>query len=162
LEFSIGFAFDSPNNMAFDGWLLESKYIFRDLEEDGSAYGMVGGIFFHDGSQELYVYAPYSAAIFPDKVVLHLNVGISAENHDDWSYALISGIGSEISLTDRFTLLGEVVTGNFDTILVHGGVKIGVIPDLLELDVTWGRGLSTGNRYPGLNIGFSLTPDRLW
>lgn len=148
--------------MAFDGWLLESKYIFRDLEEDGSAYGMVGGIFFHDGSQELYVYAPYSAAIFPDKVVLHLNVGISAENHDDWSYALISGIGSEISLTDRFTLLGEVVTGNFDTILVHGGVKIGVIPDLLELDVTWGRGLSTGNRYPGLNIGFSLTPDRLW
>lgn len=59
-------------------------------------------------------------------------------------------------------ILSEIFTSNLETPSFQAGLRFSVIPDRVEVDITYGEGFRRGVGYPGFNIGIAVTPDRLW
>lgn len=56
----------------------------------------------------------------------------------------------DIQLSERFVLLGEIAALNFDNFFYQGGFRMTLIPDLLEMDFTYGEGFRSMETAPGL------------
>ena len=164
LELGTGFGFDSRDTFDASNWFMEAKYVYGDLGEQGWAIGAVTGLLYDfDGNlDEVFAYIPYSHMILNDSSVLHFNVGFDALNEDDWEYEILTGIRGDFGITDRFGLLAEVAATNFGDAFYQGGIRVSIVPDLLEMDITYGEGIRRMETAPGFNIGIAFTPDSLW
>ncbi len=164
LEIGTGIGFDTREGLEPTNWIFEGKYAAVDLEERDWGVGAVAGLLYDfDGEfEELFAYIPYSRMILNESSVLHINIGFEAVQEIDWEYEIITGIRGDFGLTDRFTLLGEVAAANFADAFYQGGIRISLIPDLLEMDITYGEGFRRQETAPGFNVGIAFTPDRLW
>lgn len=164
LELGTGIGVDSRDGFDPANWILEAKYAPGDFEETGSAIGIASGFLFSfEGKlEEFYAYLPYSQTIFNNSSVLHINAGFEAVQEEEWEYELITGIRGDFGLTNRLAILGEVAATNFADAFYQGGIRITLLPDLLEMDITYGEGFRRQETAPGFNIGISFTPDTLW
>lgn len=164
LELTAGLAFTTANDFEFAGFFTELKAVNRDVEAFGNAFGLIASFGFDDAGNfgEFMSYVPYSQMILNNSSILHLNAGfILADDGTDWEFTPIFGIRGDFGIHERLTLLGEIFAEETD-FGIHGGVKIGLIPGLLEMDVTYGRGFESGFDFPGFNVGIAFTPDSLW
>ncbi len=164
LEMGTSIGFDSREGFDPINWIFEGKYVPLDLEERGWAIGGVAGLLYDLGGdiEEIFAYIPYTQMIFNDSSVLHINAGFEAVQEDDWGYELITGIRGDFGITERFAILSEVAAANFGDVFYQGGLRISLIPDLLEMDITYGEGFRRMETAPGFNIGMAFTPDSLW
>lgn len=165
LELVFALGFDSANNFSLENYTFESKAVNRDFEEYGSAIGLVGGAVIASGgdAEEFFIYAPYSRMIFGESSVLHINLGWAAINEgDSYEHEVIYGIRGDFGVHDRVAILAEVFTGNLETPSFHGGLRFSLIPDLLEMDITYGQGFASNMPEPGFNVGIAFTPSRIW
>jgi len=164
LEIGTGIGVDSRDGFDPSTWILEAKFVPGDLEATGSAVGIAAGALYNfDGEfEEYFAYIPYSHMILNDSSVLHFNVGFDAVRDEEWEYELITGLRGDFGLTDRFALLGEIAAVNFGDAFYQGGIRISLIPDLLEMDITYGEGFRRQETTPGFNVGIAFTPDTLW
>lgn len=164
LEIGTGIGVDSRDGFDPSNWILEAKFVPGDLEATGSAVGLAAGALYNfDGEfEEYFAYIPYSRMILDDSSVLHFNVGFEAIQDEEWEYELITGLRGDFGITDRFALLGEVAAANFNDAFYQGGIRISLVPDLLEMDITYGEGFRRQETAPGFNIGIAFTPDTLW
>ncbi|MBP3191894.1 hypothetical protein [Natronogracilivirga saccharolytica] len=164
LELTAGMIFDSSDGLEPDNWFIEFKAVPGDVEVDGWAYGLVlAPVFNFDGDlDEFFSYVLFSKMILDGSSVLHLNLGMEGFNEHDREYAFTSGIRGDFGIRDRVMILSEIFTSNFETPSFQTGLRLAVIPDLIEMDVTYGEGFRKGMSYPGFNIGIAITPDRMW
>lgn len=163
LEIAPGIIFDSSDDFEAANWLLEAKAVPGDLEEDGWAYGLVAApVLNFDGDlEEFFTYVPVSLMVLNDSSVLHFNVGVEGFDVDGWEYEFTTGVRGDFGIFDRVALLTEVFTGNFETPAFQAGLRFEVVPELVEMDVTYGEGFDSGD-FPGFNIGIAITPDSMW
>ncbi len=164
LEITAGLIFDSSAGFETDNWFVEFKAVPGDLDEAGWAYGLVfAPVFDFDGDfREFYSYVPVSINFLNDTSVLHLNLGAEGSDADGWEYGFTSGIRGDFGITDRVMILSEIFTSNLGTPSFQAGLRFTLLPDLVELDITYGENFRRGMSYPGFNIGVAFTPDRLW
>ena len=172
LEIGSGIGFDSREGLDPANWIFEVKFVPGDLETRGQAIGVAAGLLYDlDGNfEELFVMIPYSRMILGYTSQLHLNLGFEAvyENsgpegaEKEWQYEVIKGIRGDFGISDRFTILSEVAAANFDNYFFQGGLRISLLPGLLEMDITYGEGFRRMETAPGFNVGITFTPDRLW
>lgn len=157
-------------NTADDGKLsrifTELKYVPTDLEFDGYSYGWVGAIAFDtDGKIDwVYSYIPFTKQILDGRSFVHFNVGLDGQDNasGEWEYGFTTGIRGDFGLNNRITILTEIFTTDFETPSFQAGVRFSLVPDLLDLDVTYGQGLQKGVDFPGLNVGIAFRPNRVW
>ncbi len=164
LEIGAGLGVDTRDGFDPSNWILEAKFVLRDFEEAGSAIGLVSGILhnLNGDLEEFFAYIPYSRMILDESLALHFNVGFDALRQEEWQYELITGIRGDFGISGRFTLLGEVAAANFGNAFYQGGIRITLLPDLLEMDITYGEGFRRQETAPGFNVGIAFTPDTLW
>ena len=164
LELGTGFGFDSRDGFDPANWVLEAKFVATDLEEKGWSMGGVAGLLYdlNGDLEEVFAYIPYSQMIFNNSSILHINAGFEAVQEEEWEYEMITGIRGDFGITDRFALLGEVAAANFSDAFYQGGGRISLVPDLLEMDITYGEGFRRQETAPGFNVGIAITPDSLW
>jgi hypothetical protein len=164
LEIGTGIGVDSRDGFDPSNWILEAKFVHGDFEETGSAIGVVSGLLFDfEGElEEFFAYVPYSRLILDQSSVLHFNLGFDAIHEEQWEFELIKGIRGDFGITSRFALLGEVAAVNFGDAFYQAGIRITLVPDLLEMDITYGEGFRRQETAPGFNIGIAFTPDTLW
>lgn len=164
LEIGTGLGFDSREGFDPTNWILEAKFVATDLEERGWSIGGVAGLLYDLSGdlEEVFAYIPYSQMIFNGSSVLHINAGFQAVQQMEWEYEFITGLRGDFEISDRFTLLGEVAAANFGDAFYQGGLRISLVPDLLEMDITYGEGFRRQETAPGFNIGIAFTPDSLW
>jgi hypothetical protein len=55
-----------------------------------------------------------------------------------------------------------VFTTDFETPSFQAGVRFDLVPDLLNIDVTYGESFKSDISYPGLNVGIAFKPNRVW
>ncbi|CAN5492329.1 hypothetical protein BH23BAC3_BH23BAC3_15930 [soil metagenome] len=164
LELGTGIGVDSREGFNPSNWIMEVKFVPGGLEGDGSAVGFAAGALYNfDGEfEEYFAFIPYSRMILDDSSVLHFNVGFKAVWEEEWQYELITGLRGDFGITDRFALLGEVAAANFDDAFYQGRIRFSLVPDLLEMDITYGEGFRRQETAPGFNIGIAFTPDQIW
>jgi len=166
-ELGVGLVFDTRNQMAFDGMMLETKFINADYEEKGQSVGLVAGTILNNQfrSEEFYAYIPYSRLILRGSSVMHVNAGVSshAGNNEEniMETHFIYGIRGDFGVHERLDILAGIFAENLEPGF-YAGFRYHLLPDLLEIIVTYGSGFMPGERFPGLSLQLSIIPDQLW
>ncbi len=94
--------------------------------------------------------------------ILHLNLGIVSNKKDTWEHEIIYGLRADIQLIDEIYILSELFAINFELPGFQFGLRTILIDELLEADITWGKGFEKGITEPGFNVGIAYTPARIW
>ncbi len=153
--------------------VAELKGVLLEDEQGRWALGIVAGgatPFGEPGEPtEGWIYLPLTLAslpALPDGSELHLNAGWGYEREDHETHAHIHrgatwGVRLDLPLADRLSLLGEVHGFSDDPVALQGGVRISLLPDLLEMDLSYGRpfdGASAREDRTGFQVGMAWTP----
>ena len=139
------------------------KTVFRKLEPNGWAYGLVVGHLRQPDDPRsfganLYGYVPVSFSLADDRVVVHVNAG-AARPPERSSHRPTWGVGTEIKLTEKAFLLSEVFSQTGGRPLFQAGVRYWIVPERLQVDATYGDRLGSSRGERWFSIGMRvLTP----
>ena len=151
-----------------DDYVFQAKTLFRPLETNGWGIGAAAGVIQHPkvnpgpnllGNQ--YAYVPLSLSLADDLLIIHANAGwlhdrATRKHQATW------GLGAELNLNTRWTLIGESFGNSVDTPFWQTGVRYSLIPGLLQLDATAGRQYGSANENRWLSFGVRCTPAKLF
>ena len=123
--------------------VVQGKMLLVPLETNGAGFAFTLGAAQVSPSQSSSVVSPYlngiaSFSFFDDRVVLHANAGAVRDNQlhvtrGTW------GIGAEILLVaPRFYAIVESYGQRLEKPTLHGGVRIWIVPNRLQVDSTIG------------------------
>lgn len=150
-----------------DDYVLQAKTLFKPLSTDGWGAGLAVGTIRHPqinpGPNLLgntYVYVPLSMSFAADQLVVHFNAGWLRDKATQSSQATW-GIGSELNLNPRWTLIAETF-GNTAHTFWQAGARHSVIPGLFQLDATVGRENGGNRDARWISFGLRFTPDKLF
>lgn len=161
-----GIIFNTGDDGSISQLFGELKYVPTDLDFDGYSYGWTGAIFFDTEGRvdRVYTYIPFTKYILDRTSQVHLNIGLDGKDNiaGDFEYGFTTGLRADFGLTDRFIILSEVFTTDFETPSFQAGIRFDVVPDVFNIDVTYGESFKSEIDYPGLNIGIAFKPTRVW
>lgn len=176
LELTAGIGFVAEDGSRAAEYVLQGKYLLRELTPDGWGAALVAGLGDNPLSQVgggvagIFAYVPLSVSLGSDRLVLHGNLGWHLEreahahgdhHHDEAHHALTWAARADLRLPtagERFTLIGELFGENRTRPEYQLGVRSTLIPDRLLLDVSWGGHTAPGAPGAGWAIGLAWTP----
>ncbi|MFZ6801680.1 autotransporter outer membrane beta-barrel domain-containing protein [Undibacterium sp. Di24W] len=160
LELAMGGARLVSNQMrSVNRFQMQGKTLFKTMDSNGWGAGLVFGNQF-DPSQgmvgDLYIRAPVSFSFREDQVIVHTNLGWS-HNKNTKSDAATWGVGTEISLNSRTALTAEIYGQTQVKPSFQLGIRHTLIPDQLQLSVSYGDRLSSrqADRFTSVGLVFS-------
>ena len=123
--------------------VLQGKTLFRTLQPNSWAWGLVGGAVSHpDHSRTLlgdvYAYVPVTFSFRDDAALLHLNLGWT-RNRLAQRQAITWGIGGEIEMTSHTWLIAESYGEHQGRPYYQLGLRHWVVPNRGQLDATYGN-----------------------
>ncbi len=125
-------------------FVLQGKTLLRPLTTNGYGVGFAAGMYLHSdpGPDEgrlsnAYFYVPLSVSWLDDRLVTHINAG-AQENRDIRNHALTYGFGAEVKLAERIFLIAETFGDNHVRHSYHGGLRIWLKPNRVQIDATVG------------------------
>lgn len=173
LDIGPGLLFDSSSSkFEASSWFLEFKTVAGNLNENGYAYGLVFSpiINFEREIEEFYAYVPYTQKILNNSSLIHFNIGVEGLHrylgyvgiNSRWEWVITTGIRGDFKVSDTVTILSELFASGWEPPSFQAGFRYALIPSLLNMEITYGKGLQQGVDYPGFNFGLAFTPSRLW
>jgi hypothetical protein len=123
---------------------LQGKYLLTPVRDDGYIVSLVMGAVRQKEGEErepswgYFTKVPVSFVFGDGDVLLHTNWGVR-RHQGDKTTRLTWGIGNETRLNARFTLLGEVFGEDKGKPLFQAGLRTTLIPEKVELDLTYGN-----------------------
>ena len=140
LSFGGALYFGDGHTQFSDVW-LSGKTLFRTLESSSWSVGLVIGNVHHPNHGggmhlgDVFAYVPSSVSFAEGRVMLHGNLGlIRADEHrgirPTW------GLGTESHVSRRFGTIAEFYGDTFDAISFQAGLRLRIVPDVLECDAT--------------------------
>ncbi len=154
---------DSTND-----YVLQLKTLARPLRTNDWGIGFAIGTIRHPqvnpGPNLLgntYAYIPFSASFADDLLVVHANVGWLRDKATN-SQQMTWGLGSEINLNPRWTLVAESFGSDNGNAWWQTGARYHLKPGLWQLDSTVGRQYGGTSDTQWLSFGLRFTPDSLF
>lgn len=148
--------------------VLQGKTLLRQLEPNGWGWGLAFGTVRHPGAQpgpnhlgNRYAYVPLSVSMLDDKVVVHTNLGWTRERQTQRNLTTW-GAGVEYWVHPRLMLIAETFGDDRQKPFVHSGLRVTIIPGLLQIDATRGSQPHGHGRTSWTSFGLRYTPDRLF
>jgi hypothetical protein len=134
--------------------LLQGKTLFKTLDPNGWAWGLVAGAASHpDISKKMlgdvYAYVPVTFSFRDDTVLLHANLGWMKDKLAN-SSATTWGIGGEVEVTPTTWLIGESYGDDQGRPYYQLGLRYWVVHNRVQIDATY------GNRSIGGESWFSI------
>jgi len=168
LEVSWGNAWQRDGRGLFlSGSQLQAKTLFQKLDPNGYGMGLLVGAGKQiDSDDEVrqrswnYFAKLLTTFSFRDNdVLLHTNLGFNRIGKDKTTQ-LTWGIGNETVLTEKLTFIAEVFGANKGKPSYHGGIRTILIPEYVEMDLTYGNtfGVETKDRFVVLGLRF-ISPE---
>ena len=145
---------------------FQGKTVLRELSSDVTAIGMLAGaeritegMTDSDSARQAdwnyYAKLLTTTSFRDDDILLHTNLGVSQskENH---TTSLTWGVGNETRLFGKSTFIAEVFGENKGRPSYQAGVRHTLIPEQLELDLTYGNrfGRDTQEAFVVLGLRF--------
>lgn len=153
---------------ATNDYVFQAKTLFRPLEVNGWGWGLAAGTIRHPeitpGPNMLgnsFAYIPISVSLNDDKLIVHANLGWlkdKASGLDSTSW----GVGGEFKLHPKLLGIAETYGDNRGMSYGQVGVRYSVIPDLFQVDASFGQQLSGPGESHWLSFGLRYTPDQLF
>ena len=145
---------------------FQGKTVFRELSSDATAIGMLAGAErVTEGMTEsdsvrqtdwnYYAKLLTTTSFRDNDILLHTNLGVT-QSKQDHTTSLTWGVGNESRLFGQATLIAEVFGENKGRASYQAGLRYALIPEQLELDLTYGNrfGRETAESYFVLGLRF--------
>lgn len=156
-------------------YLLQGKFAPLQMAPNRNGVALIAGMARHPHSEavpggftDLFAHLALSTMLAGDAVVLHLNLGWHYDQEDDGIGSVPSdphphhsGFGSvklNVALSERLTAIGEVYV---DHPIMPGyqlGLRAQLIPDRVQLDLSYGGHAGRRDWGHGLTLGLLVTP----
>lgn len=179
LEVTAGAGFqDQGDGHRTTKYAVEAKTLFRPLETNSWGAGLVVGVGPNPSAVpgerrfgDIYAFIPASLSLFDDGLIVHGNVGWEWERdghahngtvHEADSHHLTWGFRSDLGLTDRFTLVGEVAGEDRLLPEFQVGVRIHFPVAGVEVDASWGGHMQDDLRGAGVTVGVVFVSGRVF
>lgn len=162
-ELAVGTAVTRQNGRGETSDLLvQGKTLFRTLEPNGWAWGLVGGTASHpDVSRKMlgdvYAYVPATFSFRDDRVLVHTNLGWIQDRLAK-RHAMTWGVGSEIETTPNTWLIAESYGENQGRPFYQLGLRHWLVYNRVQLDATYGNRSNGGENW--FSIGLRLLTPR--
>ena len=146
--------------------VTEAKYMFRAPANNRAGFGLVAGTLIAPFG-EFYSYIPVTIPLLDERVVLHGNLGFMLERHDEQhgdhthtrdDHLFTWGARADIATFGPISFLGELFGENSDRPDFQVGLRLEILPGLLEMDFTYGNNFSRDSSGPGFTAGLAWTP----
>lgn len=147
---------------------IQAKTLFRALKTNDWGIGMALGKISHSDLNpgpnqygNTYGYIPASLSLWDDDLILHANIGVlhdkeSKRNNMTW------GLGSEIKLKPNLLGVAEIYGDNRSNPYIQLGFRYSVIPNLFQVDSTYGQQIDGDSDLKWISFGLRYTPDKLF
>lgn len=138
-------------------YVLQGKTLMRPLEADNWGVGLAFGTVHpdHGRADSYYAYVPLSVSMGGDSFIVHVNLGWRSDRAQDTNRTTW-GVGTEYALASRVTIFAEIFGDDVTKPTAHTGFSFGLIPDRINLDMTYGRNTESENDRNFYSVGFSL------
>jgi hypothetical protein len=177
LEITAGVGFLPENGTHDTEYVLQGKYLLRQLTTGDIGVGVVAGLGFGPLSQVVgngvagvFAYVPVGLSLVADRLILHANLGwhFDRNDHDDHAHeqaerhhALAWAARADVLLPvpgERVTLIGELFGQNRVRPEYQVGLRTTIIPDRLDFDLSWGGHTAAALPGAGWAAGVAWTP----
>jgi hypothetical protein len=128
--------FDSTPTGDLRTTVLQAKTLLKPLTANGSGFALTLGMLANTANSP-YFNAIGSFSLANDRVVLHANLGGIRDNVAHLSRGTW-GIGAEIQIAPRWYGILESYGQRGEQPTLHGGLRIWLVPDRLQVDTTLG------------------------
>jgi hypothetical protein len=165
LELQLGFAREQPEDAPrHDDYVLQAKTLLKPLEENGWGIGLVGSAArFGGGEERTWGYSALvavSRSFDDNRARLHGNAGAVYIQRTRGLSGLWA-VAGELDVTERVTLVGEVLGVAGEGRLAQVGGRLWIVRDRVSLDGTVGRTDFSGRTESFFTLGIYLaTPVR--
>lgn len=176
LELTAGIGFLEHGDGRDTEYVVQGKYLLRELTPGGFGTGLVAGVGLDPlaqvmgGLRGVFAYVPVSVSLGADRVVLHANLGwhwerdehehdgvVHAEAHHVLTWAARGDLLLRVA-GERFTVIGEVFGEDRLLPEYQVGLRTELVPDRLLVDVSWGGHSQDDLRGAGWTAGLAWTP----
>ena len=165
LELQLGFAREQPEDAPrHDDYVLQAKTLLKPLEENGWGIGLVGSAARFGGGDERT--SAYSAVLAVTRSLAEGRVRLSGNAGAVYTQRTrgLSGlwaVAGEFDVTERVTLVGEVLGVAGEGRLAQVGARLWIVPDRVQIDGSVGRSDFSGRTESFFTLGIYLaTPVR--
>lgn len=175
LEISAGIGFvDEGGDTRDVEYVVQGKYIVRELQPNDVAFGLVAGFGLDPLAQvtgerlhSFFAYVPATVSLFDDRAFLHGNIGSAYHEdghghgpvHDNGGHHAITwGLRTDFWLHSRIALLAELFGEDRFYPEFQLGGRFVVIPDRVELDLSLAGKTESGFSGAGWAFGVAWTP----
>lgn len=167
VEFTGGVGFvegaDGDRETEFVG---QAKIALRELAPGGVGLSVVVGGGMGPGPQllpddfsDLFAYAAATLSVAEDRIHIHPNLGwLWASEEEDDRHALTWGLRADLQTLPRAALIGELFGENSDPPGWQAGIRLILLPDRLEVDLSYGDSFERDERGVGFQAGFAWSP----
>ncbi len=165
LELQVGYAREQPDGApGHNDYLLQAKTLLKPLEANGWGIGLsASAVRFGSDVERTSGYTALlivSRSLADDRVRLHGNAGALYTQRTRRTSGLW-GLAGEFDVTERVTVLGEVVGVSGEGRLAQVGGRVWLVPERVSLDGTVGRSDFSGSTETIFTFGIYLaTPVR--
>lgn len=149
-------------------YVFQFKTLFKPLTPNGWGIGLAAGRVLHPerraGPNQLgntYAYLPISVGVNNDQVIVHTNLGwlkdaASSKGFMTW------GTGAEIQTgLPRLHVIAETFGDDQNRPYWQSGLRWALIPNLVQLDATFGQQAGGSSSSQWMSFGLRWTPERL-
>lgn len=169
LEITAGIGqFRSGDGQGSQDQVLQAKTLFRPLQPNGWAWGLAVGRIAHPslrpGPSNLgntYLYLPLTVSTRDDRLVFHANLGWARDRQTHQDRATWGG-GVEYWASGKLMLIAEAFGDDRQKPFLQSGVRLTVLPGLLQIDATRGTQPGSQGRNTWTSLGIRYTPDKLF
>ena len=160
LEFQVGYAREQPDEApGHNDYLLQAKTLLKPLEANGWGFGLsASAVRAGGGDDRTWGYTALfiaSRSLADDRVRLHGNAGALYTQRTRRTSGLW-GLAGEFDVTERVTVLGEVVGVSGEGRLAQVGGRVWLVPERVSLDGTVGRSDLSGRTETIFTFGIYL------
>ena len=147
---------------------IQAKTLFKALKTNDWGIGMALGRISHGDLNpgpnqygNTYGYIPASVSLWNDDVILHANIGVlhdkqSKQNNMTW------GLGSEIKVKPNLLGVAELYGDNRSNPYLQVGFRYSVIPNLFQIDSTYGQQINGNSELKWISFGLRYTPEKIF
>jgi hypothetical protein len=123
--------------------VVQAKTLLLPLETNGVGFALSAGVARVSPSQSRRVSNPYlngigSLSLLDDRVVVHANAGAVRDRQLHLTRGTW-GLGAELLLAPRIYGIVETYGQRLEKPTLHGGLRVWVVPNHIQLDATVGR-----------------------
>jgi hypothetical protein len=160
LEFQVGFAREQPDDApGHNDYVLQAKTLLKPLEANGWGIGLSGSAAQFGGEADrTWGYTAVlivSRSLADDRVRLHGNAG-ALYTQRTRQVSGLWGAAGEFDVTERVTVVGEVLGVSGEGRLAQVGGRLWIVPKRVQLDATVGRSDFSGRTETVFTLGIYL------